>query len=233
MTTSYFPQEEDWYNGDWYYEDEPYEEPLRGHLPVDIVAVAAVLLVVVLLVAALNRAGFSQPAIPTAPVRTLEEVIERPLPVQPAQAAPQLPATGAETFVMPYMTYILTQGPHGMSYGHYAIDIAAGKGESLLSPINGRVTQRYIDGIGNPTLVIENENYAVTMLHGIYDVTVGQEVKAGELIGVESNQGNTRDMNGQSCRNRDCGYHTHLNVYDKRADQNVNPLDLLPKPYAS
>jgi len=230
MTTSYFPQDDDWYDGDWYYEDDYFEEQARGPLPVDIVAVAAVLLVVVLLVAALNRAGFSRPAIPGAPVQTREEVIEEPPPAQPA---PPLPVPGAETFVMPYANYVLTQGPHGMSYGHYAIDIAAGKGEPLLSPINGRVTERYFDGIGNPILVIENENYAVTMLHGLYEVTVGQEVQAGEQIGVESNQGNTRDMNGQSCRNRDCGYHTHLNVYDKRAGQNVNPLDLLPRPYAS
>ena len=230
MTTSYFPQDDDWYDGDWYYEDEQYEEPVRGPLPIDIVAVAAVLLVVLLLVATLNRAGFSRPAVPTAPAQTQEEINQEPPAVQPE---PKLSAPGAESFVMPYTTYVLTQGPHGISYGHYAIDIAAGKGEPLLSPISGRVTERFIDGIGNPTLVIENENYAVTMLHGLYGVTVGQEVQAGEQIGVESNQGNTRDMNGQSCRNRDCGYHTHLNVYDKRAGQNVNPLDLLPKPYAS
>ena len=30
-------------------------------------------------------------------------------------------------FVSPYKEYTLTQGPHGFSYGHMAIDIAAGK----------------------------------------------------------------------------------------------------------
>ena len=128
---------------------------------------------------------------------------------------------------MPYDEYILTQGPHGQSYGHYAIDIFAGNGSTINSPIHGRVTQLFTDGIGNPTLVIENEAYIVTMLHGRYDVQVGQEVALGDPLGTESNLGNTRDMNGRSCRGRDCGYHTHLNVYDKQARSNVNPLDLL------
>jgi murein DD-endopeptidase MepM/ murein hydrolase activator NlpD len=231
MTTSYYPQENDWYDGDWAYE-EAYDDDAadRGFVQVDIVALAAVLLVVLLLVGALSRVSFSSPALPAAPEQNQEEEVKEPPPLHPA---PVLPAPGAETFVLPYTSYILTQGPHGMSYGHYAIDLAAGKGEPVLSPINGRVSQLYTDGIGNPTLVIENENYTVTMLHGLYDVTRGQEVQAGDQVGVESNQGNTRDMNGQSCRNRACGYHTHLNVYDKRAGQNVNPLDLLPKPYAS
>jgi murein DD-endopeptidase MepM/ murein hydrolase activator NlpD len=131
------------------------------------------------------------------------------------------------TFVSPYQRYILTQGPHGFSYGHMAIDIAAGKGSKIASPIHGKVTEMYTDGIGNPTLIIENKIYRVTMLHGIYVVKVGQQVKAGQKVGTESNLGNTTDMQGISCRNRNCGYHTHLNVYDKRSGANINPLDLL------
>lgn len=132
-----------------------------------------------------------------------------------------------ETFVSPYDAYTLTQGPHGFSYGHMAIDIAAGKGATIYSPINGTVTELFTDGIGNPTLVLENDIYRVTMLHGVYTVQVGQQVKSGQIIGSESNLGNTTDMQGNSCRNRDCGYHTHLNVYDKRIGANINPLNLL------
>ena len=130
-------------------------------------------------------------------------------------------------FVSPYDDYTLTQGAHGFSYGHMAVDIAAGKGATIYSPIHGEVTEFYIDGIGNPTLVIENEVYRITMLHGDYSVQIGENLTAGESVGTESNLGNTTDMQGNSCRNRDCGYHTHLNVFDKRIGTNINPLDLL------
>ena len=108
-----------------------------------------------------------------------------------------------------------------------AIDIAAGKGSNIFSPIHGEVSEFFIDGIGNPTLVIENDIYRVLLMHGVYTVQIGDQVKAGQTIGTESNLGNTTDMQGRSCRNRDCGYHTHLNVYDKRMGENINPLDLL------
>lgn len=129
----------------------------------------------------------------------------------------------------PYEDYIITQGPHGFSYGHMAIDLAAGKGAKIRSPINGVVTELYIDEWGNPTLVIENEIYRVTLLHGKFKVQVGDIVEIGQIIGKESNQGYTTDMAGRSCRNRECGYHTHLNVFDKRIGSNVNPLDLIRK----
>lgn len=133
----------------------------------------------------------------------------------------------ALTFTAPYKEYAITQGPHGMSYGHYAIDIAAGRGAEITSPINGEVTQLYVDEYGNPTLVIENEVYVVTFLHGDYVVAVGDKLKIGQLIGLESNKGYTMDMAGNLCYNREwCGNHTHLNVYDKRIFTNVNPLDL-------
>jgi murein DD-endopeptidase MepM/ murein hydrolase activator NlpD len=130
-------------------------------------------------------------------------------------------------FVSPYDDYVLTQGLHGFSYGHMAIDIAAGEGADIHAPINGIVAARFTDGLGNPVLILENEVYRVTLMHGIYTVQQGETVSVGQVIGSESNLGNTTDMQGNSCRNRDCGYHTHLNVYDKRISANVNPLDLL------
>lgn len=127
----------------------------------------------------------------------------------------------------PYDHYTLTQGPHGFGYGHMAIDITGGKLASIKSPVNGVVTALYVDEWGNPTLIIENGHYQITMLHGIYTVTIGEEVEVGQPVGQESNQGNTVDALGRSCRGRDCGYHTHLNIYDKQLGVNVNPLEVL------
>ena len=138
-------------------------------------------------------------------------------------------SANARAFDAPYKEYTLTQGPHGFSYGHMAIDIAAGEGAAILSPINGEITDRYIDQYGNPTLVIENKNYRVTLLHGAYTVDVGDSVKLGQKVGKESNQGYTTDMAGVPCAGRNCGYHTHLNVFDKRVGANVNPLELINK----
>ena len=126
-----------------------------------------------------------------------------------------------------YDQYTLTQGPHGYSYGHMAVDIVAGKGSLIKSPIHGRVTASYVDQFGNPTLVIENDIYQVTLLHGIYTVAVDKRVILGQPVGTESNLGYTTDWWGRSCRNRNCGYHTHLNIFDKRIGSNINPLDVI------
>lgn len=146
-----------------------------------------------------------------------------------ADAPPVLAAQSAapDIVVAPYTEYVVSQGLHGYSYGHAAIDLTAGNGAPILSPINGSVTQNFIDYLGNTTLVIENEYYQVTLMHGLYSAQVGAVLTAGQVIGSESNQGNTVDWWGRSCRGRDCGYHTHLNIFDKRIGSNVNPLGLI------
>ncbi len=149
------------------------------------------------------------------------------LPVPSETPPPQSPAADPFVIRAPYDDYILTQGPHGQSYGHLAIDLTAGKGAPILSPINGTVSHQFIDPYGNTTLILDNEIWQVLMLHGDYTVEVGQSVQIGEVVGYESNHGYTVDWRGQSCRNRDCGYHTHLNIFDKRSGQNVNPLEVI------
>lgn len=152
-----------------------------------------------------------------------------PLPAEVAVAQPVAPpAADDSTFVPPYETYWLTQGPHGQSYGHLAIDIAAGHGTTILSPIHGAVAARWVDEWGNTIILIENSRYAVTMYHGDYWPAVGEAVAAGQAIGTESNHGYTMDMAGNLCAGRDCGYHTHLNVFDKAIGANINPLTLMP-----
>jgi murein DD-endopeptidase MepM/ murein hydrolase activator NlpD len=150
----------------------------------------------------------------------------------PAAQAPasqsSLPTPDPEAFAAPYTSFTLTQGPHGASYGHLAIDLAAGEGTPILSPINAVVADLFMDEWGNPTLILENDTYEVTLMHGNFTVSVGQTVSLGEQIGSESNRGYTTDMAGNPCWERPgCGYHTHLNVFDKTLGENVNPLELL------
>jgi len=132
-------------------------------------------------------------------------------------------------FAYPYEHFTLTQGPHGVDYGHFAIDLTAGKGATIQSPINGVITGRTIDEYGNTVLVIENERYAITLMHGLYTVQIGEFVSLGQPIGQESNQGYTIGADGLTCAGRDCGYHTHMNIFDKQLGTNVNPLEVLPR----
>jgi murein DD-endopeptidase MepM/ murein hydrolase activator NlpD len=213
----------------------------RG-LRIDGLALAALIIAAFFIFQSLrDRAGQERPAAePVTPAQVTEnsesvagdiaaggqeaaEAAEEAAPPAPAPA----PAADPWAISYPYDDYWLTQGPHGYSYGHMAIDLAAGKGEPIKSPIYGQVTAIYVDEYGNTTLVIENEVYAVTLLHGNYTVQVGQELALGDVVGSEWNNGYTLDMDGRSCRNRDCGYHTHLNVYSKVSQSNVNPLDVL------
>ena len=178
---------------------------------------AAVLLLFLLLALVLDRAE-TAPATPTA-------VAAGGAPLTESAAPP--PAPDSTLVVVPYETYWVTQGLHGTDYGHLAVDLAAGKGSTIFSPINGVVRGSYVDQYGNTTLVIENDRYRVSLLHGDYVVVVGETLRAGQAVGSESNHGYTTDMQGNSCRNRECGYHTHLNIFDKQLGRNVDPLALL------
>lgn len=160
-------------------------------------------------------------------------------PVPQAMPAQQPPPPGDPAadpawhtvIAMPYDEYFLTQGVHGQSYGHYAIDIAAGNGATIKSIINGIVSGAGYDQWGNTFIQIENDNLIVLYLHGVYSPAIGETVLAGQAIGSESNIGYTLDMAGNLCAGRDCGYHTHLNVYDKRLGMNIDPLSLIPASY--
>ncbi|HSQ27412.1 MAG TPA: M23 family metallopeptidase [Anaerolineales bacterium] len=162
-------------------------------------------------------------------VITAEALVSDPAMVQavPTGEVPPSAEVDPRAFASPYDDFDLTQGPHGASYGHLAIDIAGGNGAPIKSPINGVISALYTDEWGNTTLVVENDVYQVMFLHGLYSVSLGDTVQTGDLLGTESNQGNTVDAYGQSCRGRDCGYHTHLNVFDKILGENVNPLNLI------
>jgi len=185
--------------------------------PVDSMALAGLFLMGMMLCKALTG-GDDQTGVAAA---------QAAAPGSAVQVESHLP--NPEAVAAPYEEYILTQGLHGYSYGHAAIDLTAGEGAPVLSPIYGEVADLYTDEWGNPNLVIENERYRVSLLHGSYTGSIGQSVYLGEVVGYESNQGYTVDYLGQPCAGRDCGYHTHLNIFDKQLGQNINPLDLFDK----
>lgn len=187
-----------------------------------IVSVAFLIFLVYQVLLDRSNAGINHPQ--QLPVTGGQEV--EALPMDTGLDAEVKQSTDPNIVAPPYAEYVLTQGLHGYSYGHMAIDLAAGKGAAILSPINGVVTEKYIDQWGNPTLVIENDRYRVLLLHGKYSASVDDVLEIGDKVGKESNQGYTVDYQGIPCYNRDCGYHTHLNIYDKYLGTNVNPLEL-------
>ena len=209
--------------------------PIPGGFKIDGVAIAAVALLLFLGFQLLNdRSRPAEQVVSPETSLTTEKSRENYrdpiLPESAAENSAPVPAPlvpDPSAIIYPYDDYWLTQGPHGFSYGHMAIDIAAGKGSAIKSPIQGLVAANYVDQYGNTTLIVENERYQVTLLHGNYSVAVGQPISLGELIGSEGNNGYTTDMYGNSCRGRECGYHTHINVFDIGVGQNVNPLDIL------
>lgn len=231
MTVGYYPEDDYYEVAEWPYDHpeylavEPYKAGSRG-LRLDGITIAAVILLLFMVVRLVVDRNTRSPA----QTETAAPAVPLPAPELAAEesAPPVIPQPAdPSTIIYPYDEYTLTQGPHGYSYGHMAIDLAAGKGSPIKSPIAGSVTALYVDEWGNPTLVIENNRYQVTMLHGDYTVQFGQQLKLGEIVGAEANHGYTLDYAGNSCRNRDCGHHTHLNVYDKQAGSNVNPLVVL------
>lgn len=137
-------------------------------------------------------------------------------------------------FSMPYEEYDLAQGVHGSEYGQAAIDIVAGAGDEILSSIDGIVTFVGTEVVGpyvNTKLVIENDFYEVLYYHGDYDVSEGQELRRGEVVGHEGNHGYTVCSGGLVPGEAyGCGHHTHLNVFDKTLGVNVNPLNLEAQP---
>jgi murein DD-endopeptidase MepM/ murein hydrolase activator NlpD len=183
-------------------------------------------------------AGEGQPS--AGPTNELGTPIAVMTPAVPLPQEPPAVADSAKTEIdlawnletaLPYDEYFLTQGSHGQAYGHAAIDIAAGNGSTIKSIINGTVTGAGYDQWGNTFIQIENDIFVVLYLHGVYSLVVGDQVRAGQPIGTESNIGYTLDMAGNLCAGRNCGYHTHLNVYDKRSAMNVDPLSLIPASY--
>jgi len=171
--------------------------------------------------------------VPLPPDNSADLPKQTETPVPPT-VNPATPDPDPQVFSMPYEEYDLTAGIHGMEYGHMAVDIAAGAGTEVRSSIDGKVTKVGTELAGpysNTVLVIENEFYSVLYYHGDYNVVEGQEVARGEVVGKESNHGYTKCEGGLvPGEDYGCGYHTHLNVFDKTLGRNVDPTAISSEP---
>lgn len=117
---------------------------------------------------------------------------------------------------LPYTHARISQGLHGCEYGHAALDMVGVGTEKIVSPCTCTVIQNDYDGLDNTRLVLQNDQYIVTLLHGVYSPQRGDQLISGQLIGWQASLGNST------------GPHTHLNVYDRQAGGNVDPMALLP-----
>ena len=131
MTVGY-PQEEPLYEHPMDY--IPRVPPNTGPIRIDPFTITLLLILLFLLIQLLpDRKNASETPVPQPnPAEQAEEAapvpetIPQPIDPAPVPVAPVVPDSA--TIVYPYDEYWVTQGPHGMSYGHMAIDLAAGKG---------------------------------------------------------------------------------------------------------
>lgn len=136
---------------------------------------------------------------------------------------------------------ILTQGfgEHPEWYsgfglkGHNGIDYGIPTGTPLYSCINGKVIEKLNDTVGYGMYVkIENDECGVIYGHmKRWDIEVGQEVVAGQQIGLSDNTGNSTGPHLHfgvfpKPRDRSNGYNGYINPFDKTQVQWVDILEV-------
>lgn len=127
------------------------------------------------------------------------------LAFNPDPVYPLEPQEGDEWVAWPYPPGSFTiNGPlHGQDYGECALDLTRGAGTEVLSPVNGVITQKYVDGLDNPIIQIENSIYLVRLYHGDWTVDTGDIVTITQKVGYENTYGNSS------------GSHTHFHIIKK------------------
>jgi hypothetical protein len=134
-----------------------------------------------------------------------------------AAAAPAGGRDDTTRVVAPYTDYVVTQGPHGASYGHMAIDITRGRRNHPYAAC-GRVTIT-TSKMGQYTLILENENYQITLMHGNYTrvLATGAIARRWAQRATMATPWIGRDL----CYGRDCGYHP-ISISSIALGSNVN-----------
>ena len=116
--------------------------------------------------------------------------------------------------------------------GHNGIDYGIPNGTELYSAINGKVTEVANDVKGYGKYVkIENDEAGIIYGHlQEWKVKVGDVVKAGQLIGLSNNSGNSTGPHLHfgvfpKPRNRNNGYAGYIDPFDKKLVTWVDKLD--------
>ena len=121
-------------------------------------------------------------------------------------------------FQMPYPNYFIAGDCHADGWGAWcALDPnSIPDSGPLFSPITGEVIAKgENDGFGNTYICIQNSRWEVCMLHGIYNINLGDWVVIGQRLGEEASIGNST------------GPHTHLSLYDRTTASWIDPRTAL------
>jgi murein DD-endopeptidase MepM/ murein hydrolase activator NlpD len=118
---------------------------------------------------------------------TLLRLLERLIDGQPAPEA----APGGQA--VPQGWPVAGRISQGARAGHQAVDIAVPVGTPVRATLDGRVVHAgwNTEGYGN-LVIVENGAYRTYYAHlDSIPVTIGQTVKAGEVVGLSGNTGNS------------------------------------------
>ena len=140
---------------------------------------------------------------------------------------------------MPVLGGRVTQAFRAPPNGHNGVDFAIPIGTPLLCVASGVVAQVREDAnnaSGKFVIVKGRLPYLPTIAWGYshmsrIDVTVGQELEAGDVVGLSGNTGDTVSGNGPRLRNRTDGRgaHLHFTVLDvPRGFASLDPAPFLP-----
>jgi len=110
----------------------------------------------------------------------------------------------------------LTQDVHGCAYALPGVDISSNNNSAVLqAPMPGEITT-YTDQWYNTTIRIENEEWAVLLLHPRSYLVESGTIERGEAVGIMGAIGNAT------------GPHVHYTIYDKINETFVDPARFLP-----
>ena len=141
---------------------------------------------------------------------------------QKPPARPDSTVTNGIKWTMP-CNYVLFSSPYGYRTHpitgkwtfHSGVDLAGPEGTPIVAARDGTVTAAtYHSGNGNYVTINHGDGFSTSYLHMTHDVvSVGQKVKAGQLIGYMGNTGASK------------GNHLHFTIYYNGST--VNPADYL------
>ena len=151
-----------------------------------------------------------------------EEQAQQPQKPQQPSSKPDSTVTAGIKWTMPCQ-YVRLSSPYGYRIHpidgkwkfHSGVDLAGPEGTPIVATRDGTVTAAaYNSGNGNYVTINHGDGFSSSYLHMTHDtVSVGQKVKAGQIIGYMGNTGYSK------------GSHLHFTIYYNGST--VNPADYL------